>query len=403
MRSRSLTRPLALWGLCGAILTLSACFSADDFADCPTGKECGPLHLCVEGRCVLPEDLSDAQVVPDSGDPSERALPDGPLAEDVIALDQRVVLGQHQVVTESIQIEAREIELRGALIADALIPGGLGGGGGGAGHPTQSFKGGQIPLPEEEAAAAASSFGEANQGAEAGSGGIGGLGQGIAGGFGGVGGRTLGNPDGQAGQPGRIAPEGHDLCQFLRAEGRALVGSGGGGGGGGRGSDASGCLSGHGGGAGAMGGAGGGAITLVARERIIISGQLSARGVLTRALSDLAAQGGGQCGDPAAQVGTEDCDDDCDLVLHGYGGRPTGEGYGEGAEGAGRGGLGGPGSGGSIVLRAPVIELRGGHYFDVSGGDPQQGEGFGGAVLLEGRVEVSGEAQIVGARARCVP
>ncbi|MBI2896692.1 MAG: hypothetical protein HYY06_24250 [Deltaproteobacteria bacterium] len=350
----------------GARCVAGECVVDEPCADvvCPN-----PGEVCSEGVCSQP--WSDCSCL---HDPDWTALGGGHhCGEDWAPAGGEVVGGEHRCVARlvvavgttvrvqpdeggtggSVTIDAESIEISGVLDATAAGPrGGDGGQGASSGNP---YCGG--------------------------AGAAGGTGGGDFGGGGGAGGHGHGGDsseddgcryaNGGSGDRGAAggyrapgangdAPEGEEV----------FMGSGGGGGGGGGSGSRYGSNdnypAGTGGGGGG-GGRGGGAIRLRATARIVVAGEILARG----------AAGGAPGGDGERP---DPCRDRYDNPSGGSGGSGAVPGNGAAGDGArmdvdcggasntggGDGGAGGPGAGGGVLLRAPVVTVTG--VVDTSGG-----------------------------------
>ena len=347
---------------------VAGCYSADNFDECTKDEHCGAFGLCTGGTCDIVGSLPDARVGPGSADAStghppdtgnsERIILQGPKGDDPERHDGKtVVIRNVQVsgIPAIWSVTARVIIVEGKIDADgAGYPGGGGGGGGSAG----SARGLVSPGVGGDSDAESGQDGRPNQSDVAGGGGNGGNGSGDGAGVGGRG----GSPEsvGGHGDDGRHQPHeaGDDVCGGPPVS-TARPGSGGGGGGGGGGANGTGCGIGAGAGGGGAGAPGGGAIFLLATERIEFHGELTARGLAAASMPPDDATGHPAC----------DCGAPCEADMastNGQGGAGVSSDMG-GTTGAmsgvqmangrpaGIGGNGGGGGGGGVTLRAPEI------------------------------------------------
>lgn len=335
--------------------------------NCTNKSECSPGHFCNDvGKCeACTEDWTL------TGGGSHCGEDWAPADGDTIAGEHVDVGSFHVGAGFMVQVKAREgtefgevvVRARSVRIEGTLSAAGAGHAGGepGSGGPST-------------AAGATGGLGAGDQGAPPGGPGSGGGSDCIPvakephspGGNGAT---------GSAGGYGTAAANG-DSCQAPRI----LVGSGGGGGGGAGGGQRSTCCSlsvaGGVGGSGGQGGRGGGAISLFARDDLVLSGHVLATG-LAGSVGQSGAEGAseskkdpesslcgpcGGCADhryaycpgmgPCGSAQNDCCQRPCCFY---YVGGP-----------GGKGGSGGPGAGGGVLLQASSVQISG--FIDVLGG-----------------------------------
>ncbi len=308
-----------------------------------------------------------------------------------------------------VEVTAGEIEVAGTIDASRAGYFGYAGGGGGGGGETKSH-GGAAGGPGGGREGAAQSGGSSTSACDCSGycGGPGGSpgtdsysGKGPYGGSRGTaGGGGLNGSAGGPGGPGGYG--GYGLNGDASTDETIRPGSGGGGGGGGGGSGGgtgtcNGC-GGAGGGGGASGGRGGGAVKLVARHSLVITGSILAKG----------GQGlGGLPGNPRvdSRAGRPGGSGAAVTSTSGSGlggaaaqGAPAGCGNNSSTYYSGAGGKGGPGAGGGVLLKCTgPWPLRVSGVIDTRGGEDNT-TNFGSLKIfgVEGKVDISGATVYAG-------